>query len=130
MRRDRFDALMYVLHSCPKMYCHASMVAFYIKDDYTAVVGALHDIVEDGVATFNQLQKKFNLDENQMTALRLLTRNKGKQYFKYIEEIKGNSLATAVKLADLKDNIQRCARDLPKNFSLLKRYVRAYEILS
>ena len=130
MKKDKNDALLYVLTFNPNGYGHAVMVASYIKDDHTAVVGALHDVVEDGAATFEELQKKFNLDEHQITALRLLTRNNDKSYAEYIDSLKGNKIAVEVKMADLKDNIRRCAEDLPKRFSLLKRYVKAYEELS
>lgn len=131
MKKDRNEALMYVLTFNPNGYGHAAMVASYIKDDHTAVVGALHDVVEDGATTFEKVQEKFDLDEDQITALRLLTRNnENKSYAEYIDSLKGNKIAVAVKMADLKDNIRRCAEDLPKRFSLLKRYMKAYEELS
>lgn len=130
MRKDRNEALMYVLTFNPNGYGHAVMVASYIKDDHAAVVGALHDVVEDGATTFEKVQEEFDLDEHQVEALRLLTRNNDKSYAEYIDSLKENKIAVAVKMADLKDNIRRCAEDLPKRISLLKRYVKAYEELS
>ena len=61
MKKDRNEALMYVLTFNPNGYGHAVMVASYIKDDHTAVIGALHDVVEDGVTTFEKVQEKFDL---------------------------------------------------------------------
>ena len=130
MKKDKNDALLYILTFNPNGYGHAVMVASYIKDDHTAVVGALHDVVEDGATTFEKVQEEFDLDEDQMEALRLLTHNNDKSYAEYIDSLKGNKIAVEVKMADLKDNIRRCAEDLPKRFSLLKRYVKAYEELS
>ena len=128
--KDRNSALVFVLRHSWDDYVHALRVANEFNDERTAVVGALHDAVEDGIASFEELQNKFELDEEQMTALRLLTRTKGMRYFSYINALKSNKMAVAVKLADLKDNIGRCAEALPYRFSLLKRYVKAYEELS
>lgn len=130
MKKDRNDALLYILNFNPKGYGHAVRVVSYLNDDRVAIIGALHDAVEDGAATFVELQERFNLDDHQMKALRLLTRNNDKSYAEYIDSLKENKIAVVVKMADLKDNIRRCAEDLPKRFSLLKRYVKAYEELS
>lgn len=127
---DKNSALVFILHHSLDDYVHALRVASELDDERTAVIGALHDAVEDGVASFEELHNKFELDEEQMTALRLLTRTKGMRYFSYIDALKSNKMAVAVKLADLKDNIGRCAEALPYRFSLLKRYVKAYEELS
>lgn len=110
-------------------FLHAIRVADLLHDEEQWIVGALHDVVEDGKATFEELQTRFQLSEIQMNALKILTRNEGESYSCYISRVKRNALAVQVKLCDLKDNIQRCANDLPGRLSLLKRYLRAYDEL-
>lgn len=92
-------------------------------------VALLHDIVEDGYATFEDLQQRFDLDNEQMAALDAITRRQGEQYFDYIDRCKQSEMAKTVKLADLQDNIRRCAEDLPNRWGLLRRYAKAYGIL-
>lgn len=98
------------------------------KDDYVCVA-LLHDIVEDGYATFEELQQCFNLNDEQVAALDAVTRRQGEKYFDYIQRVKQNEMATTVKLADLQHNIYRCANDLRNRWGLLRRYAKAYGIL-
>lgn len=86
-------------------------------------------MVEDGYATFEELQQRFDLDAEQMAALDAITRRQGEKYFDYIERVKQNEMAKTVKLADLQDNINRCAKDLPNRWGLIRRYAKAYGIL-
>ncbi len=99
------------------------------KDYRWFCVALLHDIVEDGYATFEELQQRFDLDNEQMVALDAITRRQGEKYFDYIQRVKQNEMAKTVKLADLKDNITRCAKDLPNRWGLIRRYAKAYGIL-
>ena len=124
------------VESVVKEHCeftHAYNVAMgtagIIRNDRYVCVGFLHDIVEDGYATFEELQKRINLDDEQMAALDAITRRQGEQYFDYIHRVKQNDIAKIVKLADLQDNITRCANDLPNRWGLIRRYAKAYGIL-
>jgi (p)ppGpp synthase/HD superfamily hydrolase len=112
---------------------HARIVAELTKefsaDDRIYTIALLHDVVEDGYASFEKLQKWFNLDAEQMSALDAITRRQGERYFDYIERCKQNEMAKTVKLADLQHNISRCANDLPNRWGLLRRYAKAYGML-
>lgn len=111
-------------------YEHACTVAGKCKDnERTCMVALLHDIVEDGYASFEELQQRFDLDNEQMAALDAITRQQGERYFDYIERVKQNEMAKTVKLADLQHNINRCADDLPNRWGLIRRYAKAYGIL-
>lgn len=111
-------------------YEHACTVAGMCKDDErTCMVALLHDVVEDGYTTFEELRERFNLDPEQMAALDAITRRQGEQYFDYIQRVKQNEMAKTVKLADLQHNIIRCANDLPNRWGLIRRYAKAYGIL-
>ena len=111
-------------------YEHSCTVAGICNDDERAcMVALLHDVVEGGYATFEELQQRFSLDDEQMKALDAITRRQGEKYFDYIDRVKQNEMAKTVKLADLQDNIRRCAWDLPNRWGLLRRYGKAYGIL-
>ena len=101
----------------------------YSYDDCIYTVALLHDVVEDGYSSFEQLRKLYDLDAEQMAALDAITRRQGEQYFDYIRRVKQNDMAKTVKLADLQDNINRCAKDLPNRWGLIRRYAKAYGIL-
>lgn len=70
------------------------------------IVALLHDVVEDTDMTMEDLSYMgFDLDV--LDALSLLTRieGSGQSYEEYIKMVKLNPLAKAVKICDLKDNI-------------------------
>lgn len=111
-------------------FLHACAVAGKFKDDQkTCIVALLHDMVEDGYSTFEELRKRFFLNDEQMAALDAITRRQGEKYFDYIQRCKQNEMAKTVKLADLQHNITRCANDLPNRLGLIRRYAKAYGIL-
>lgn len=111
-------------------FLHACAVAGKLKDDQkTCIVALLHDMVEDGYSTFEELRKRFFLNDEQMAALDAITRRQGEKYFDYIQRVKQNEMAKTVKLADLQHNITRCANDLPNRWGLIRRYAKAYGIL-
>ena len=114
---------------------HAAMVAQpFLSEPRTYIVAFLHDIVEDGHATQEELKEKFHLDYEQMEALDAITRKKGEEYFKYIQRVKECPMARRIKRQDLMHNIFRCAMSLKQNtddkISRLERYVKAYRILA
>lgn len=96
------------------------------------ILGVLHDVVEDSSWTFGMLSGE-GFDDNIIDALRCLTRKGDSEpYDKFIGRIKGNALATAVKLNDLTDNmdIRRLPYISDKDVKRLKKYLRAYKQLS
>ena len=109
---------------------HPMTVASKVMPDESAVIVALlHDVVEDTDITFADL-KDF-LKSEEMKALKLLTRRNGMDYMEYVKRIKGNPLATKVKLADLSHNsdISRIPDPSEKDMERLEKYKRAMEIL-
>ncbi len=93
-------------------------------------VALLHDVVEDNYDTMENVVKDFWLDDEQSAALDAITRREGERYFDYIERVKRNDMAKAIKLVDLQENIKRSANDLPNRWGLLRRYAKAYAILT
>lgn len=110
---------------------HCQAVGTAIFDSESAqVVGWLHDVVADGIATLPELVELFDLTEEEGTALGLLTRDPDDTYDEYIHRLKRNDLARVVKFADLRDNIRRCSEEIATKYSLLGRYVGAWTILA
>ena len=95
------------------------------------IVGVLHDVVEDTEWTFEMLVAEGFSDEV-IDALRCVTKlYENEPYDKFIARVKTNSLAVAVKLNDLSDNMD--IRRLPylsdKDVKRLKKYLKAYKQL-
>ena len=96
------------------------------------IVGVLHDVVEDSAWTFEQLAAE-GFSPRIIEALRCVTKlSENESYDKFIERIKHNPLALAVKLNDLTDNMD--IRRLPylsdKDVKRLKKYLKAYKQLT
>lgn len=82
---------------------HPFHLAEQMKDERTTIVALLHDVVEDTDYTFDDL-RNMGFDEEVIEALVLMTHKKSVPYMAYIEKIKANPIARAVKLADLQHN--------------------------
>ena len=69
--------------------------------------------------------------EEVLTALRLLTHDKSEPYMDYVARIKGNPLATAVKLADLRHNsdLSRLSVVDDKALDRVNKYAKAIKFL-
>lgn len=96
------------------------------------IVGILHDVVEDSNLTIDDLIAE-GFAPNIIEALRCITKqSESEPYDHFIARIKGNPLATAVKLNDLTDNMD--IRRLPylseKDIKRLKKYLKAYKLLT
>lgn len=95
------------------------------------IVGVLHDVVEDSEWTFEMLQAE-GFSKEIIDALRCLTKlSENENYDNFIERVRKNPLATAVKINDLTDNMD--IRRLPylndKDVKRLKKYLKAYKKL-
>ena len=108
---------------------HPINVALGVKGIRAKTVALLHDVLEDSdLYSF----KDFSfLDEEQMDAILLLTHTEKVNYFDYINRIKTNKIALAVKLSDLKhnSNLKRLKTITEKDISRRNKYLKAMEIL-
>lgn len=82
---------------------HPFHLAEQMNDEYSTVAALLHDVVEDTDYTFDDLQKT-GFPNEVLDALKLLTHEDTVPYMDYVAMIKPNSIAKAVKLADLRHN--------------------------
>ena len=95
------------------------------------IVGVLHDVVEDTDWSFDMLEAEGFAPEI-IAALKCVTKiSENENYDAFIERVKKNPLATAVKINDLTDNMD--IRRLPylsdKDIKRLKKYLKAYKKL-
>ena len=111
---------------------HPWHLAEQMTDEISVCVALLHDVVEDTSVTFGDLEGQFPREV--IAPLKLLTREKGTDYFDYIRKIKADPVATAVKIADLKHNadLSRFSVSLRTQAVLerAERYKKALAILS
>ena len=86
----------------PYIY-HPIHLAEQMETEDEVCVALLHDVVEDTDMTLGDL-RSHGFPENVLDALALLTHDDGVEYMDYIRRVKTNSLASKVKLADLRHN--------------------------
>ena len=101
------------------------------KTEEEKIVGVLHDVVEDTEWTFEALAAE-GFSQEIIEALRCVTKvSENENYDDFIERVKKNPLAVAVKINDLTDNMD--IRRLPylsdKDVKRLKKYLKAYKKL-
>lgn len=111
---------------------HPLHLAEQMSDEYSCAAALLHDVVEDGNGfSLNELRLN-GIPEPVVEAVGLLTREPGTPYLDYVRKLSSNTIARAVKLADLRHNLD-CSR-LGDNEDgaveqRLVRYVKAIRIL-
>ena len=101
------------------------------KTEEEKIVGVLHDVIEDTDWTFEALEEE-GFSTEVICALRCVTKlSEHENYEDFIERVKNNPLAVAVKINDLSDNMD--IRRLPylsdKDIKRLKKYLKAYKKL-
>ena len=102
------------------------------KTEEEKIVGVLHDVVEDTAWTFEALEAE-GFSSDIIAALKCVTKtSENENYDDFIERVKKNPLAVAVKINDLTDNMD--IRRLPylsdKDVKRLKKYLKAYKRLT
>ena len=114
---------------------HPVTVASNVGDNISAIIVALlHDVAEDTAVTLEDLTAAVPLEPNETAALKLLTHDKNIPYAEYIDKIKTNDLATAVKIADLRHNsdLSRIPENLrtEKDLQRVEKYAAAIRKLT
>jgi len=114
----------YILH------CLHVMNAVDPTDHELMIIAVLHDLIEDTPAT-PYILTNLGFSPRVVSALTLLTHEKGVEYMDYIRAIAMNEDAVVVKRADLRHNsdIMRMKGLRGKDFKRLDKYFTAYEYL-
>ena len=110
---------------------HPFHLAEQMDDEISTVCALLHDVVEDSEMTFSELSG-MGFPEEVIDVLKLLTHDTSVPYMDYVREIKKNSTATKVKLADLKHNSDLTRLDEIDEWAIKRneKYKEAQKILS
>lgn len=110
----------YILHPLHLM----SQLLF---DPQLATIAVLHDVAEDSSTTFADL-KRMGMSTRVISALIVLTHDKGQQYEDYIDGVCTNFDAIRVKRKDLEHNsdITRLKGVGPKDLVRMEKYHKAF----
>lgn len=104
---------------------HPMRVASRMDSPEEKVVAWLHDVVEDTGITIDTIRKMFGSDTAE--AVDAITHRKGESWANYLTRVKGNKIATAVKVSDLLDNsnLSRLPKVTSKDVKRQAKYNRA-----
>lgn len=94
----------YDLSGIPYIF-HSYHIAEQMKDEISVCVALLHDVIEDTYIEIKDIENIF--PKEVIESLKLLTLTKDIEYFEYINQIKTNPIAKAVKLADIEHNLDQ-----------------------
>ena len=104
------------------------------------VLALLHDVVEDSDMSYSDIEHALehacgrylnmhkHLIKQVIDGLKCITKVKGEDYDLYIQRVKSNSLARAVKFQDSTCNMNRCIKD--KDYKRAKKYLKVLIELS
>lgn len=113
----------YILHSLRVMRAQDTEEA--------RIVAVLHDVVEDCPGwTFERLATE-GFSSGVIEALRLVTKINGEIYEAFVKRAASNPIARAVKLADIRDNmdLSRLTNATEKDLKRVEKYRRGLAIL-
>lgn len=121
-QKDKAD-MPYILHPLRLM--------FQMKTDNEKIAAVLHDVVEDSNWTVVDLKKE-NFNNEVIEAVNLLTRDDNDSYDEFIKKAASSPLSKAVKIADIKDNmdLNRISNLTEKDLSRIKKYHRVLKLLT
>jgi len=112
---------------------HPLRVMESVESEDAKIVAVLHDAIEDTDVTPEMLRDLGYSDEI-IAAIEGVTKRPEEEnnYESFILRATKNPLSRAVKIADLKDNmdLSRIARPTEKDFKRLEKYRRALQVLS
>ena len=108
---------------------HIQTVVNSVHTHKEKIVAYLHDTVEDTEVSIEKIYEEFG--EEIGDAVKAVTKLKKLDYTKYIEGIKANELARAVKIADLKHNMDltRLKEVREKDVKRVEKYRKALGVL-
>ena len=114
----------------PYLY-HPIHLAEQMNDEVKVTAALLHDVLEDSPMTAEELRAA-GISQQAVDAVVLLTRPAEIPYLDYVERIRSNPIARAVKCADLRHNCDPSRLPDPPDGWREKRelYQKALEILT
>ena len=110
---------------------HPEKVASFVKTDEEKAVAYLHDVIEDTELTLEDLYE-YGFSKEVIEAVDIITKKRGEDYQSYLNSVKKNKLARAVKLADLRHNsdLTRLTKVTEKDIERKEKYQKAINFLN
>lgn len=110
---------------------HVQAVADQLDDLEQKITAWLHDLCEDTPVT-PQLLLEEDFTPRIVQAVQVLTKPKGMDYYEYIRAVRRDSIARAVKMADLNHNmdLSRLPQVSQQDLARREKYQRAFEYLN
>lgn len=110
---------------------HPEKVASFVKTDEEKAVAYLHDVIEDTELTLENLYE-YDFSKEVIEAVDIITKKRGEDYQSYLNSVKKNKLARAVKLADLRHNsdLTRLTKVTEKDIERKEKYQKAIDFLN
>ena len=110
---------------------HPEKVASFVKTDEEKAVAYLHDVIEDTELTLEDLYE-YGFSKEVLEAVDIITKKRGEDYQSYLNSVKKNKLARAVKLADLRHNsdLTRFTEVTEKDIKRKEKYQKAIDFLN
>lgn len=110
---------------------HPEKVASFVKTDEEKAVAYLHDVIEDTELTLEDLNK-YDFSKEVLEAVDIITKKRGEDYQSYLNSVKKNKLARAVKLAELRHNsdLTRLIKVTEKDIKRKEKYQKAIDFLN
>ncbi len=109
---------------------HPLRVMLAVEGIDAQIAAVLHDVIEDHGATRESLLAA-GFASHIVEAVEAITRRYGEEYTTYIQRVATNPLAKAVKIADLKDNmdLSRIPTPGPEDHARVLKYIDALQML-
>ncbi|MEY3201804.1 MAG: hypothetical protein RIR70_1354, partial [Pseudomonadota bacterium] len=109
---------------------HPLRVMLKLASEEEKIVGVLHDTVEDGDVSLEDLTRA-GFSERVVAAIDCLTKRAGEPYDNFIARIAANDLARSVKIEDIKDNLDltRLTALTDEDWARVAKYHRALAYL-
>ena len=110
---------------------HLEAVSNGCSTIYEKMTGLLHDVFEDTNTSEDEL-RLIGVPEEVIKAVRAMTRKHSETYDEFIKRVSKNKIATAVKLSDLKHNmdLSRLPAITEKDLKRYEKYKKAYAFLT
>lgn len=109
---------------------HPLRLMLAVKTPHERMAAVLHDVVEDTSVTLDDLRAE-GFPEVVLDAIFALTKTEGEERIAAAHRATRNSVARAVKLADVADNmdLSRIAKPTEKDYARIKEYEQVRAIL-
>ncbi|WP_203144030.1 hypothetical protein [Marinobacter mangrovi] len=109
---------------------HPPRLMMKFDSELEQIVAILHDTIEDSDLAINDLETA-NFSQEVVFAIDCLTKRQGESYEAYIKRVLSNSLASKIRIEDLKDNLKitRLENITEKDITRIKKYHNTFQVI-